>query len=189
MTITARLSETSFVPVAAPSSPLAERYVQYFESQRRGSAWEAWNHTEINLSTDHPEKFVIPRLTQHSPETPSVVRQQSSARSLQPIQEWEGYVTEVGLETFKARLVDITSQSIFEEEVAELFKSDISDGQLQLVAEGSVFRWVIGYQRSSSGEKQRVSSIVFRRLPAWTKTDLQSAQTKATYLIEEIVWE
>ena len=109
--------------------------------------------------------------------------------SLQPLQEWEGYVTDIGLETFSARLVDLTAGQNVEEESAEFPISDLSDDELSLLKEGAVFRWVIGYQRSSGGTKRRVSEIVFRRLPAWTKRDLREAQTKAARLLEEVAWE
>ena len=40
---------------------------------------------------------------------------------------------------------------------------------------GSVFRWVIGYERSPAGTKKRVSHIVFRDLPVIT-SDLRDGE-------------
>jgi hypothetical protein len=85
---------------------------------------------------------------------------------LQSLQEWEGYVSEVGEKTFRARLVDLTANQKFEDEVAEFAIEELSDDNAALLLEGAVFRWVIGYQRSESGTKRRVSEVVFRRLPA-----------------------
>ena len=44
---------------------------------------------------------------------------------------------------------------------------------------GSIFRWVIGYERSASGTKQRVSRIVFRELPVVTEQDIAEAEERA----------
>ena len=46
--------------------------------------------------------------------------------------------------------------------------------------EGSIFRWVIGYERSVTGTRKRVSRIVFLRdLPTTTEADLRDAEAWA----------
>lgn len=109
--------------------------------------------------------------------------------SLEPLQEWEGYVTEIGESTFAARLVDVTAGARTEEEVADFLISDLSDDDLLLLKEGAVFRWVIGYQRRRSGQKLRASQVVFRRLPAWTNRDIKDAQARAEQLLTELHWD
>ena len=37
-------------------------------------------------------------------------------------------------------------------------------------------RWVIGYERSASGTKRRVSQIVFRNLPRMTAADFEEGR-------------
>jgi hypothetical protein len=113
----------------------------------------------------------------------------AASLSLQPLQEWEGYVISVGPDQFTARLVDVTRGQQIEEEAADFPLADLSDDNLTLLKEGAVFRWVIGYQRSPGGTKRRVSQVTFRRLPAWTKEDMQTAKSKAERLIREIPWE
>ncbi|OHV86218.1 hypothetical protein ORS3428_25115 [Mesorhizobium sp. ORS 3428] len=108
---------------------------------------------------------------------------------LQPLQEWEGYVVTISKETFTARLLDVTAGSEIEEEQVEFIKDDLSDTDLTLLHVGAVFRWVIGYHRDPGGSKRRVSQIVFRRLPAWTKMDLLSARQRALELKSALVWE
>jgi hypothetical protein len=108
--------------------------------------------------------------------------------SLEPLQEWEGYVWEIGDKTFTARLVDITAGGKYEDEIAEFLISDLSDTDTDLLKQGAVFRWVIGYQRQLTGNKRRVSQITFRRLPAWTKRDLIAAAQKASQISESIHW-
>jgi hypothetical protein len=109
--------------------------------------------------------------------------------SLQPLQEWEGYVTEIGPETFTGRLVDVTARRKTEEEMADFPICDLSDDDRELLAPGAIFRWVIGYQRSKGGTKRRVSQITFRRLPGWTRKDLARAKDTAAELSREISWE
>lgn len=108
---------------------------------------------------------------------------------LQPLQEWEGYVTEIHDETFVARLVDKTAGADVPEEEGEFPFSDVSDSDRELVKPGAIFRWTIGYLKSASGSKKRVSQIVFRRLPQWTRKELALAEMKAKEIASAIAWE
>jgi hypothetical protein len=111
------------------------------------------------------------------------------AISLQPLQEWEGYVTSIGEDTFTGHLVDVTARQRTEQEAADFPISDLSDDDRKLLEVGAVFRWVIGYQRSSGGTKRRVSQVTFRRMPAWSRRDLIEANKVAVTLSKEIRWE
>ena len=44
------------------------------------------------------------------------------------------------------------------------------------MAVGSIFRWVIGYERTPEGTRKRVSQIVFRDLPRMTESDLRAGR-------------
>ena len=115
----------------------------------------------------------IDSLFPHQPKIPP-------ARStFTPLQEWEGYVTEIGDETFTARLIDLTADSEQEEEEADFLILDLSDTDRQLLRPGAIFRWAIGYSIKRSGSKKRISSIVFRRLPAWTDREIKENRKKA----------
>lgn len=109
--------------------------------------------------------------------------------SLQPIQEWEGCVTEIGVDHFKARLTDLSANDETESELGEFPISDLSDDDRELLREGAILRWVIGYQVLRGGTRQRISQVVFRRLPAWTKGDLAGADVLAADIISAIDWE
>jgi hypothetical protein len=111
------------------------------------------------------------------------------ALSLQPLQEWEGYVTEVRGDLFTARLTDLSAARKIEEESAEFPIDDLSDDDQKLLHIGAIFRWIIGYQRSSDGTKRRVSQVTFRRLPAWTSKDLNHARARATEFVDQIIWD
>ena len=97
--------------------------------------------------------------------------------TMHALQEWEGYVLEKGEGEFVARLMDITVDTlpshadIMPEEEAIIPLSEISNDDIRRLYPGSIFRWVIGYERSASGTKRRISQIVFRDLPAMTRQD------------------
>ena len=58
----------------------------------------------------------------------------------------------------------------------------VSDNDKQLMKVGAVFRWTLGYERSPSGTKKKVSQVVFRRLPAWSKRDIDESNKEAAML-------
>jgi hypothetical protein len=93
------------------------------------------------------------------------------------LQRWEGVVTECGDETFLARLNDLSAEGADEE--VELPLQDISDEDRPLVALGAVFYWAIGYRFDGSGQRSRVSSLRFRRLPVWSAAELAAARERA----------
>lgn len=100
------------------------------------------------------------------------------------LQEWEGYVTEINDTEFTANLIDITAGASYEEEEADIPMGEISENDVSKIQVGSIFRWVIGYERSAAGTKKRVSHIVLRDLPAITKTDLSAGEKWARKIME-----
>ncbi len=98
------------------------------------------------------------------------------------LQEWEGYVEEIGEDYVVASLVDTTAGESVSKEKAEVPLSEISEGDRDLVRVGAVFRWVIGYRKLESGQKERSSQIVFRRLPQWTAVEVRRAHSDAADL-------
>jgi hypothetical protein len=91
------------------------------------------------------------------------------------LQEWEGYVTEINDTEFTASLTDLTAGATFAGEEADIPLDEISEADATKMQVGSIFRWVIGYERTA-GSKKRVSHIVFRDLPAITRTDLRDGE-------------
>jgi len=100
------------------------------------------------------------------------------------LQEWEGYVVSIGKTEFTARLVDLTEGRAIEDEEARIPLEEISESDAAKMKTGSIFRWVIGYKRLPMGQKERVSSIVFRDLPAVTKSDWQRGEVWADQFLE-----
>ena len=112
-------------------------------------------------------------------DVPRLSARRTSATSFHALQEWEGHVVEIGDEEFTARLTDVTAGASYEEEEAIIPLVEIADGDATRMREGSIFRWVIGYERSDAGTKKRVSQIVFRDLPAVTEADLRDGEAWA----------
>ena len=100
------------------------------------------------------------------------------------LQEWEGCVTEINDTNFTANLIDLTAGASFEKEEADIPIDELSEEDASKMLVGSIFRWVIGYERSVSGTKKRVSHIVFRDLPAITKSDLRAGEEWARKIME-----
>jgi len=102
------------------------------------------------------------------------------------LQKWEGVVVDVQPEAFLARVSDLTHQNMDEE--AELPIAEVSEADRALVREGAVFYWTIGYLDDRYGQRQRASRIRFRRLPAWTDEEIDSARREADALAQQLGW-
>ncbi len=98
------------------------------------------------------------------------------------LQRWEGIVTECREETFLGHLTDLSAEGPDEE--VELLLEDIPDEDRSLVAPGAVFYWAIGYRFEASGQRSRVSSLRFRRLPVWSASELEAARARAGEVAE-----
>lgn len=98
------------------------------------------------------------------------------------LQKWEGYVIEKKEDSFTARLINRTKDS--PEEIAEFDLNEVDKEDLNLVESGAVFYWNIGYLDRKSGGRRRISEIRIRRLPAWSKAELDSAYKEAKKMRE-----
>jgi hypothetical protein len=102
------------------------------------------------------------------------------------MQKWEGVVTQIGDDSFLATLRDISAGG--EDEEAEIFTEEISPADMSLLGKGAVFYWCIGYRDTLTGQRIRASEIRFRRLPAWSKRELDAAQKEAEELSDLLKW-
>ncbi len=102
--------------------------------------------------------------------------------SLHALQEWEGYVTDIGNDEFEARLLDLTAGDSVAREDAVIPLDDVSAEDRLNMEPGSIFRWVIGYERSVGGARRRVSQIVSLDLPPMTDRDLERGRAWANWL-------
>jgi hypothetical protein len=104
---------------------------------------------------------------------------------LEVLASWEGAVLAItkNAQPFTARLCDLDSDEISE---AEFDISDVSRIDLDLLQIGGIFRWLIGYRKQSYGQQERISALVFRRLPAWSSIDIEQAVAEGKRLADRI---
>jgi hypothetical protein len=95
-------------------------------------------------------------------------------------------VQDVGEDSFRARLVDLARQAPDEE--AEIYLSEVSDDDKSLVEPGAIFYWSIGYYTDKSGQRRRSSLIRFRRLPTWSRREIEEAQREAREAAKILGW-
>ena len=108
---------------------------------------------------------------------PVLIRRRPEEARFIALQRWEGTVLKVDGDTFWARLVDLRTQTADEE--AELFVEDVSDSDRSLLREGAVFYWSIGYRDHVTGQRERTSTLRFRRLPQWSERERQRIVERA----------
>ena len=111
---------------------------------------------------------------------------ESAQRFFIPDVSWEGVVIEVLEDSFIARLVDIDDPSQSEE--AEILNTAVSDqSDIELIVPGAIFFWSIG-RRIKGRRSEQVSLIQFRRLPVWSKREIQQSKQEATEIMNELGW-
>ncbi len=113
------------------------------------------------------------------------LRHRAPSASFTPLQRWEGAVLEVRDEVFIARLVDLSGKE--PEAEAEIYLEELSPEGRELLREGAVFYWNIGF-RDERGQRERVSSIRFRRLPAFSSRDISRARLEAERASKSLGW-
>lgn len=93
--------------------------------------------------------------------------------TLRPKQEWEGRVTAIREDEFDARLLDLTAGDEVDCESATMGLEEADRGDRAMMRVGSIFRWVIGYEKTVGGRCRNVSRIVFLDPPRLTERDLE----------------
>ena len=93
------------------------------------------------------------------------------------LQEWDGTVTEIGDDEFTAELRDLTDPTNCREEATFEF-STVSPDDRALLTLGAVFRWRIGYETATTGQRRRISQLRFIRTPTWDAPAVQSVERR-----------
>lgn len=102
------------------------------------------------------------------------------------LQQFEGTVLEISGDECRAHVRDLTNPEFIEEITFSI--EEISESDRSLAVPGAVFYWDIGYQDRIDGQRLRVSSIRFRRIPMWKEKDLASSRTEAKLISESLGW-
>lgn len=93
-----------------------------------------------------------------------------------PVQEWEGYIVEIGTDDFVGRLLDITCGDKSEKDEAVISLDNLSKEDAATIEPGSVFRLVIGHRIAVGGQRTDVTRVVFRDLPRITDEDWEEGR-------------
>jgi hypothetical protein len=117
----------------------------------------------------------VPRSVRVQPEVPEVPH--VTGATLQIRQLWEGTVTEVRGQAFVAVLTDKTQPNSPDERV-EFERFELRNEDRSLVEPGAMFYWMIGTERTASGQVRNISTIELSRLPLWTRSSLKAACDK-----------
>ncbi len=164
-----RDGETLVVIPRNPSQIISAN-LKFREIERRHTIQE--DDTFSEMVYDDRKILELPRVdTRRGANPPKYIR----------LQEWEGFVDEVGEETFTGRLVDLTAGDKEDTELMEFPISDLSVGDRDLLKPGAIFRWMIGYEERG-GTRRRISELYLRRLPVWTRQELEDADREASVL-------
>ncbi len=139
-------------------------------------------HAEVSLSSGSAGNFdqsasspTFQDIRDPIVRVPALQQQQWKVRVLQ---RWTGRVQRIENGMFVAELTDTMNPGNPIEEV-ELDTSEVSAGDLPLLEEGAIFYWTIGYRDSAGGQRSRVSTLRFARLPVLTKSAVARAFAEA----------
>lgn len=124
---------------------------------------------------DIPTRLRVQQVPSFTPQTTKVT----------VLKEWEGVVDWVEDEWFRARLTDIQHRQA-EPELVEIDIEDVAPDDRHLIERGAVFYWDIGRKQDRFGSVQNFSEVRFRRMPAWSKRDLEKARAEAKELRREL---
>jgi len=102
------------------------------------------------------------------------------------LQKWEGAIQQISEDSFIAIVYDKTQFGADEE--VEISTDEVSEGDLDLLRPGAIFYWNIGYHDSLTGQRTRASIIRFRRLPVWSKDEIDAAKREAERVGNLIGW-
>ncbi len=164
-------SPTNLEPIDPTSSTLIDRPVPAITESKLSK-------TSPDDSSSAPQK---PGTAHASPFT-KVLRQ----NAVRPIAEWQGYVTKVDEHVLHATMSGVFGEAIVgRRHDAVIPLSEVSPEDMGLVREGAYFRLSISYavSRGGTGTSTRQSTVVFRRLPAYRKADIDAAQEFARELL------
>lgn len=107
---------------------------------------------------------------------------------------WRGYVEHIDREseTILGRMLDIStlSRNTIEEHVTFSFK-DISSDDMELLREGAIFYYSVGYAENR-GQRTKQQVIRFQRVTANTsfyERQKKEIETVASELVKKILWE
>jgi hypothetical protein len=175
---------------AFPASWQVDEISWPFGQQRRIVGWSDELLAEVELpdsrnrsgpTTTGPQEITAPK------RKPAVINAPDfGRRGLAALSHWEGVVEDIEGDTFRCRLVPLTSvpPDAADFELTEFSVEDLAnDDDRDLVKPGAVFYWTIGRARNQAGTVTNVSLVRFRRLPVPTRSQHERAEREAEELL------
>lgn len=104
----------------------------------------------------------------------------------QVIAEWHGQVTSIHESFFVAQLKGVIGDGVKGEiEEATIPCEEIRDEDIELFQLGAFFRLCVGSEQRN-GTRRRYTDVIFRRMPAYRKEDLDKAKEFAAQLANDL---
>jgi hypothetical protein len=109
-----------------------------------------------------------------------------SRERFEVLKNWEGVVTAVERKSFfaMARLVD--SELDRAEDELEIDFDNVLSSERSLVQEGAVFYLTVGKRYPEGGRPEKVTKLIFRRMPRWSTGDIERAKATAEDLLQRL---
>ena len=173
------------MPASTTHFPTKLDTERWFPTSSKASIVKVWKDGAFCL-LDDVEEFqseTIPKRQVVIPPRGVHVSEENHTR-YKLLQKWEGVVLEMDEDSFTSRLID--SNAELPPHQATFARSELSPDEDSQIAVGAPFVWTIGYRHKPS--RERVSSIYFRRLPAWNEDELTSARQRGEQLSTAIAW-
>ena len=118
-----------------------------------------------------PKVIPLPRSNDSKPP-----RFWQTSENFNSIRNWEGVVLDVGEDSFFARVRDPDEKSDLGETTFEIPIEDVTEDDKTLLTEGAVFYLTLGYRQIPGQPIRKDATLIFRRMPAWSKRRLTSAK-------------
>lgn len=176
-------SSGSSCPATSPLHPFA--HLPAVSSSKKGfstrdpDALPTLGYTQFNNETEFLAGDPTPISKRFAPQHKTLLIEEVGVI----LQDWEGYVEEIGADTFIARLLDRTKKHTVDSEVAEIPIEEVVKSDMDLLRVGAIFYFTVRRRFLSNGRQEVVSQIVFRRLPGWHQSTLDKAQKEAAELV------
>jgi len=103
-------------------------------------------------------------------------------------QRWQGYVTDVSEQAFKANVYDVTNSDGDEFEEVEFGRRDVHILMRDMIKPGAIFFWDIGYEIDPGDQHNRKSVISFPMIHRDTTHAVDAARFRARARYEELGW-
>lgn len=163
-------TDTGFIPYSSSDQPLTSVDPTL---KSVGNSLYALRGTSIEECID-----TLPKPLKNLPSTFSRPLADKWTAPAELLAEWNGCVTSIQNvgHYFSATLRGVKGEGVKgEEDDAIIPISDVSEWDKDLLQPGNYFRLCVMHEISPSGQPRRYSLVVFRRLPAYRKQDLDEA--------------